>query len=158
MFANCTARHRRLFALVTDDAAGCAKGTRATGKTRLLCVTRRRGAGCDEIGERAEELVGAGARDVCCSLPENRGQANGAGPFIGAAIGAEPMVIAAGRRAAFVMADLVGDGDGKAFWADVAMARKAAIDPDMGRGRPQPERLGVQTVALPRNIDCDVVE
>ena len=41
---------------------------------------------------------------------------------------------------------------------DVAMARKAAIDPDTGGGRPQPVGLGVQAVALPRDVDGDVVE
>jgi hypothetical protein len=56
------------------------------------------------------------------------------------------------------MADLVGDGEGKTSRPDIAMARKPAIDPDMGGSRPQPERLGVQAVAPPRDVDGDVVE
>ena len=133
---NCAARRRCRFATATGDAAGGAEGAGAAPEAWLLRFTPRCRAGCDEIGERAEELVGARARHVSCGLPKDRRQANRKGPLIGPPVGAEPVVVAAHGSATFVMADLVSDGERQTLRPDVAMARKAAIDPDMGGGRP----------------------
>src|SRR5215208_968134 len=154
---NRAARRQGQLAATAADAANCAEGARATAEARLLRFAAWGRAGCNNIGERTEELLRARARYVRRGLSKNRRQANRAGPFVGAPIGAEPMVMAAHRRTALVMAELVGEGDPQALHPDLAMAREAAIDPDTGY-LTQPERLRIQAIALPRDVDGDIGE
>ncbi len=155
---NRTARLRCLIALAACDASGRAEGAGATSEAGLLRLTSRRRAGRIEIGKHAEKLLRTRARHVgrCCS--KDCRKANREGPFVSPAIGTKPVVVAAHRRPPLVMADLMGDREGKPFWPDLAMARQAAIDANMGGGRAQPERLGIQAIAIPRDIDGDIAE
>src|SRR5258708_7427520 len=90
-------RRRHRLAAAAADAAGRTEGAGATAQARLLRITLRCDAGRREFAERAEQLVRAHAPHARRDFSKSRRQANRAGPFIGAAIVAEPMKVSTRR-------------------------------------------------------------